>query len=52
MNRKEFLKKTTALGLGATLYPKIKDTKKPKKEVVHLAADYACSAIMSTANLD
>jgi predicted dehydrogenase len=36
MNRKEFLKKTTVLGLGATLYPKIKDTQKTKKEVVHL----------------
>ena len=36
IDRKEFLKKTTALGLGATLYPKIKSIQKTEKEVVRL----------------
>ena len=36
IDRKEFLKKTTALGLGATLYPKIKAIQETEKEVVHL----------------
>ena len=36
IDRKEFLKKTTALGLGATLYPKIKAIQKTEKKVVHL----------------
>ena len=36
IDRKEFLKKTTALGVGATLYPKIKAIQETEKEVVHL----------------
>ena len=36
MNRKEFLKKTTALGVGATLFPQMKIGSKAKKDIVKL----------------
>ena len=36
MDRKEFLKKTTALGVGATLFPQMKIGKKAKKDIVRL----------------
>ena len=36
IDRKEFLKKTTAFGLGATLFPKMKAIQETEKEVVRL----------------
>jgi len=36
MNRKEFLKKTTTLGVGATLFPQMKIGSKAKKDTVKL----------------
>jgi predicted dehydrogenase len=36
INRKEFLKKTTALGLGATIFPRFRETQNKEKDMVRL----------------